>query len=102
MAAVLVGKNYHLSLFWELNLIIMQNCIVLASIKNAIVLFVCPSKILHKYGFQFLLGPLKVPRENKNNAYANFWRHKQRVLWYFWCWLIDHFRYIKIQHDIEA
>ena len=47
-------------------------------------LFVCPSKILHKHCFQFLLGPLWVPRENLNNAYAKFWRDKQRLLWYFW------------------
>ena len=30
----------------------------LASIRNTIILFVCPSKILHKHCFQFLLGPL--------------------------------------------
>ena len=24
-----------------------------------------------------------VPRENKRNTYAKFWRNKQRVLWYF-------------------
>ena len=45
----------------------------LANIKNTIII-VCPSK-----------------RENKNNAYAEFWRDKQRVLWYFWYWLIDLF-----------
>ena len=44
--------------------------VLLASIKNTIILFVCPSKILHKHCFQFLLGPLEVPRENKNNPYA--------------------------------
>ena len=33
-----------------------------------------PSKILHKHCFQFLMGPTMVPRENKNNAYAKFWR----------------------------
>ena len=31
---------------------------LLASIKNTIILFVYPSKILHKHRFQFLLGPL--------------------------------------------
>ena len=30
----------------------------LANIKNTIIFFVCPSKILHKHCFQFLLGPL--------------------------------------------
>ena len=29
-----------------------------------------------------------VPRENKSNAYAKFWKDKQRVLWYFWKWPI--------------
>ena len=29
-------------------------------------------QILHKHCFQFLLGHTMVPRENKNNAYANF------------------------------
>ena len=32
------------------------------------------SKILHKHCFQFLLGLTMVPRKNKNNAYARFWR----------------------------
>ena len=27
-----------------------------------------------------------VPRENKNNAYAKFWRDKQRSLWYSSKW----------------
>ena len=27
----------------------------------------------------------KYPKENKNNAYAKFWRDKQRVLCYFFC-----------------
>ena len=31
---------------------------LLASIKNTIILFVCPSKILHKHCIQFLLEPL--------------------------------------------
>ena len=30
----------------------------LASVKNTIILFVCPTKILHKHCFQLLLGPL--------------------------------------------
>ena len=29
-----------------------------------------------------------VPREAGNNAYAKFWRDKQKVLWYFWKWPI--------------
>ena len=44
----------------------------LSNIKNTIILFVCPSKILHEHCFQFLLGSLLVPRENKNNTYAKF------------------------------
>ena len=30
-------------------------------------------EILHKHCFCFLLGPLEVPRETGNNAYAKFW-----------------------------
>ena len=41
-----------------------------------------------KYRFYFLLGLTMVPRETGNNAYAKFWRDKQRVLWYFWYWQI--------------
>ena len=32
-----------------------------------------PLKILHNLCFSFLLGITVVPREIKNNAYANFW-----------------------------
>ena len=32
-----------------------------------------------------------VPKETGNNAFAKVWRDKQRVLWYFWYWLIDRF-----------
>ena len=32
------------------------------------------SKILQKHCFQFLLGFTVVPRENKSNSYAKFWR----------------------------
>ena len=35
--------------------------------KNTIILIVCPSKILHKHCFHFLLGLTMVPRENKSN-----------------------------------
>ena len=42
----------------------------LATIKNTIILFLCPSKILHKHCFYFLLGLIMVPRETENNAYA--------------------------------
>ena len=59
-----------------------------ANIKNTIILFDCPSKILHKHCFPFLLGPLQVPGENKNNGYAKVWKDKQRVLWYFLYWLV--------------
>ena len=45
-------------------------------------LFVCHPKILHKHGFQFLLGVKMAPRETENNAFAKFWGYKQRVLWY--------------------
>ena len=31
-----------------------------------------------------------VPRETGNNAYAKFWRDKQRVLWYFCQWPFMH------------
>ena len=58
----------------------------LASIKSTVILFVCLCKILHKHCFCFLSG---VPRESGNNPYAKFWRDKQRVLWYFWYWLIN-------------
>ena len=37
----------------------------------------CPSKILHKHCFQFLLGLTIAPREIGNNAYAKFWRDKK-------------------------
>ena len=29
-----------------------------------------------------------IPKETGNNVYAKFWVEKQRVLWYFWYWLI--------------
>ena len=46
-----------------------------ANIKSTIILFVCPSKILHEHCFYFLLGPTMVPRETENNAdNANFCR----------------------------
>ena len=60
----------------------------LASIKNTIILLVCPSKIFDKCRFYFLLGLTIVPRETGNNAYAKFWRDEQRVLWYFWYWVV--------------
>ena len=42
-----------------------------------------PSKTLHKHCFQFLLGHTMVPRENKNNPCAKFWRaNKQINKWY--------------------
>ena len=61
----------------------------LANIKNTIMFFVCPSKIMHKHCFYFLLGLTMIPRESGNNAYAKFWRDKQRVYCgIFWYWLI--------------
>ena len=38
----------------------------------------CPSKILHKHCFQFLLGLTIAPREIEINAYANFWRDNKK------------------------
>ena len=37
---------------------LLKICIILANIKNTIILFVCPPKMLHKHRFQFLLGSL--------------------------------------------
>ena len=45
-------------------------------------LFVCHPKFLHKRCLQFLLGVKMAPRETENNAYAKFWGHKKRALWY--------------------
>ena len=45
-------------------------------------LFVCHPKMLHKRCFQFLLGPISLPRETEENAYAKFWGDKHRALWY--------------------
>ena len=47
---------------------------MVANLKNTIpvILFVCPSKLLRKHCFQFLLGLVMVPRENKHNAYGKF------------------------------
>ena len=39
----------------------------LTTIKNTIILFVCPSKILHKHCSYLVLGPLQVPKETGNN-----------------------------------
>ena len=46
----------------------------------SMILFVCPSKILHKHCFHFLLGHTMVPRENKGNTYAKFWTDKNSVM----------------------
>ena len=43
---------------------------------------VCHPIILHKLCLQFLLGVKMAPRETENNAYAKFWAHNQRALWY--------------------
>ena len=45
-------------------------------------LFVCDPKILHKHCLQFPSRVKMAPRETENNAYAKFWGHKQRALWY--------------------
>ena len=45
-------------------------------------LFVCDPQILHKHCLQFLWGVKMASRETENNAYAKFWVHKQRALWY--------------------
>ena len=44
--------------------------------------FVCHPKILHQHCLQFLSGVKMAPRETEDNAYAKFWGHKQRTLWY--------------------
>ena len=41
----------------------------------------CPSKIVHKHCFQFLLGLTIASREIENNSYAKFDGQKQ-ALWY--------------------
>ena len=54
----------------------------LANIKNTIILFVCPSKIIHLFLFSWDLKWSQEKLETfKGNA--KFWRDKQRVLWYF-------------------
>ena len=57
--------------------------VVLASIKNTIIFFACASKSLHKYCFYFHLGLTMVQRETGNNAYAKFWRDKQKGIMVF-------------------
>ena len=69
-------RGYHLIPFPNKRL-------VLANIKNTIILFVCPHKILHKHCLYFLLELTMILRETGKNAYAKFWVDKQRVLWYF-------------------
>ena len=44
-----------------------QHAKVLATIKNTIIPFVCPTKILHKHCFYFLLGLNNGPKRN--------WKH---------------------------
>ena len=38
--------------------------------------------------FYSFLGLVMVPSESRNNAYTRCWRYKQRVLWYFWQYLL--------------
>ena len=52
-----------------------------------------PSKILHKRCFHFLLGLTMVPRENKNNAYAKFWRANKEYYGIFESGLYHHHNY---------
>ena len=69
-------------------------------------LFDCRPKILHKHCLQFLLGVKMAPRETENNAYAKFWRDKQRTLWYvmvFLEWSIrPGFETVSAQHAARA
>ena len=61
-----------------------MSAFILASIKNTIILFVCPSKILHEpHCFYFLVGITMVPRETGNNADYDKILEGQRVLWHF-------------------
>lgn len=48
----------------------------MATFKGNVILFVCPPKFcLIKNCFHFFFNGLKmVPRVNKNNAHAKFWR----------------------------
>ena len=57
----------------------------LANIKNTIILFVCPPKILHKHCFYFLLGLTIVSRQTAagNNAYAEFLGGQTRSIMVF-------------------
>ena len=56
--------------------------VLLANIKNTIIFFVCPSKILHKHCFYFLLRLTMVPRGTGSSAYTKFRTDNERVLWY--------------------
>ena len=66
----------HLNLFMQLyvlDMYITVSCAIghFQKYHNTLCL---SSKILHKHCFHFLLGLTLVPRENENNAYANFCR----------------------------
>ena len=54
----------------------------LATMKNIFIPFVVPPTFCMSIASIFL-GLTMVQRGIKNNAYAKFWRDKQRVLWYF-------------------
>ena len=60
---------------------------------NIIMLFLCHPKILLEHCFQFLSGPLKLPRETEDNAYAKFSgvtnKDHYGMLWYFLEWSIQ-------------
>ena len=52
-----------------------KKSITMATFKSIITLFVCPPKFcVIKHCFHFFNGLKMVPRVNKNNAYAKFWR----------------------------
>ena len=57
--------------------------------------FVCHRKILHKYCFQFLLGPFWLPRETEDIAKCKIlgWQTKSIMVFYviFWSGQSDDF-----------
>ena len=62
------------SLFWS----VVPCCNLNRPLKKYHNTVCCPSKILHKHCFQFLLGRWDSrPREIENNFYAKFWRDKK-------------------------
>jgi len=72
-------------LIYSFCIYLLQNACI-GHFRNAIILFVRPSKTPHKHCFHFLLRLTMVPRENKSNTHAKCWRDKQRALWHFLKW----------------